>query len=134
MKIAILAHPDGWHFQDLKRAAGDQHDVFACSYRQLATLISNDEDLMYSGEHDLVLCDCLIVRAMPPGSLAQVVFRMDLLQQLQRAGVIIVNSPKTIEASVDKYLSLALLKNANIPVPRTGVCQTASDYCGGRRR
>ena len=37
---------------------------------------------------------------------------MDVLQQLSGQGVLIVNSPRTIEASVDKYLSLALLKKS----------------------
>jgi RimK family alpha-L-glutamate ligase len=127
MKIAVLANPVGWHFQDLKRAAAEEHLVFACSYRQLSTRISKDEIWFWSGDHDLRSCDCLVVRAMPAGSLGQVVFRMDVLQQLKRAGILIVNSPRTIEASVDKYLSLALLNNAGIPVPRTGVCQTALD-------
>ena len=127
MKIAVLAHPDGWHFHDLMRAAGNQHHVYSCRYHQLSTLISNAENLIQAGDHDLRDCDCLLVRAMPAGSLSQVVFRMDVLQQLQRAEVLIVNSPRTIEASVDKYLSLALLKNAGIPIPRTGVCQTAAD-------
>ena len=106
MKIAVLAHPDGWHFQDLKRAAGNQHHVYSCRYQQLSTLISNAENLIQTGDHDLRDCDCLLVRAMPAGSLSQVVFRMDVLQQLQKGGVLIVNSPRTIEASVDKYLSL----------------------------
>lgn len=127
MKIAVLTHPDGWHFQDLKRAAGCHHNIFSCSYRQLSALISNDDSHIRSGEHDLRLCDCLVIRAMPAGSLSQVVFRMDALQELKRSGVLIVNPPRTIEASVDKYLSLSLLKNARIPVPRTGVCQTVSD-------
>lgn len=127
MKIAVLARPESWHFQDLKRAAGDLHELHAADYTQLATLISNNEDCIRSGQHELANFDCVLVRAMPAGSLSQVVFRMDLLQQLMRLGVNVINSPKAIEASVDKYLSLALLKDAEIPVPRTGVCQSVDE-------
>ena len=68
--------------------------------------------------------DAVIVRTMPGGSLQQVVFRMDLLAQLERTGTIVVNPAKSIEAAVDKYLSLAKIKAAGIPVPRTFVSQT----------
>jgi tetrahydromethanopterin:alpha-L-glutamate ligase len=54
------------------------------------------------------------------------VFRMDCLGQLQARGVLLVNSPRAIEAAVDKYLSLALLKQSGLPVPATFVCQNLS--------
>src|SRR5262245_20696561 len=54
-----------------------------------------------SGETQLSHCDCLLVRTMPPGSLEQVVFRMDALARLEAVGVPVVNPPKAIEAAVD---------------------------------
>jgi ribosomal protein S6--L-glutamate ligase len=70
---------------------------------------------------------------MPPGSLEQVIFRMNALAMLAypRGNTskgyppIILNSPRAIELAVDKYLSLALLRQNNIPIPRTHVCQHA---------
>ncbi len=78
-----------------------------------------------SGEVDLTDADCLLVRTMPPGSLEQVVFRMDALAQLEEAGTLVVNPPRALEAAVDKYLALAELHRAGLRVPRTVVCQTA---------
>jgi ribosomal protein S6--L-glutamate ligase len=62
---------------------------------------------------------------MPPGSLEQVVFRMDVLGRLQASGVRVVNSPRALEMCVDKYLASACLEAAGLPVPPTIVCQDA---------
>jgi ribosomal protein S6--L-glutamate ligase len=62
---------------------------------------------------------------MPPGSLEQVVFRMDLLHRAKAAGTTVLNSPAALEASVDKYLATAKLAAAGLPVPPTVTCQTA---------
>ena len=72
---------------------------------------------------DFTTLDALIVRTMPPGSLEQVVFRMDALMRLEAAGVTIVNPPKAIECAVDKYLATTRLALAGLPVPETIVCQ-----------
>ena len=71
--------------------------------------------------------DCVLARAMAAGSLQQIVFRMDALQELHRHSVPIINSPKTIESSVDKYLSLSLIRRGGIDVPETGVFQNWED-------
>jgi ribosomal protein S6--L-glutamate ligase len=60
---------------------------------------------------------------MPPGSLEQVVFRMDVLGRLQAAGVPVINPPRSIECAVDKFLTTARLEAAGLPVPRTVTCQ-----------
>lgn len=69
-------------------------------------------------------CDAVLVRTMPPGSLEQVVFRMDVLGRLEALGVPVINPARAIETAVDKYLALARLEGAGLAVPRTIVCQT----------
>jgi RimK family alpha-L-glutamate ligase len=71
--------------------------------------------------------DGVLVRMMPPGSLEQVVYRMDALHLLERAGVRVLNAPRAVEVSVDKYLSLALLERAGLPVPPTFAGESASE-------
>jgi ribosomal protein S6--L-glutamate ligase len=78
-----------------------------------------------AGEIALDQVDAVIVRTMPPGSLEQVVFRMDALARLEAAGVPVVNPPKAIECAVDKYLTTSKLSAAGLPVPLTAVCETA---------
>ena len=71
--------------------------------------------------------DGVLVRMMPPGSLEQVVFRMDALHRVAAAGVPVLNPPRAVEAAVDKYLTLALLEAAGFPVPPTWAGQSATE-------
>jgi ribosomal protein S6--L-glutamate ligase len=106
----------------LPPAPGNPPDVPA------VTSIDRDGDTTASGEPrsiDLTTLDAVIVRSMPPGSLEQVVFRMDLLARLESVGVRVVNPPKAIECAVDKYLATSKLAAAGLPVPATMVCQDA---------
>jgi ribosomal protein S6--L-glutamate ligase/tetrahydromethanopterin:alpha-L-glutamate ligase len=63
------------------------------------------------------------VRAIPGGSLEQIIFRVDVLHRLENAGVRIVNPPTTIERTVDKYYTSSLLEDAGLPTPRTVVTE-----------
>ena len=73
------------------------------------------------------LFEVILVRTMPPGSLEQVVFRMDLLGRLEAAGTKVINSPKSLECAVDKYLTTARLQSDGLPVPETIVCEHEDD-------
>ncbi len=72
--------------------------------------------------------EALLVRTMPPGSLEQVVFRMDALAQLNEI-VPVINPPRALEAAVDKYLCSATLGRSRVADPRTWVAQTSSKRC-----
>ncbi len=124
MRIAVLGSATSWYVGDLRRAAGTQHTIVPVTYRHLAANIGVDGLTMHSGDEDLRRCDALLVRSMPPGSLEQVIFRMNALAQLAEAGVRVVNSPRSIEVAVDKYLTSAKLQAAGLRVPRTATCQT----------
>jgi ribosomal protein S6--L-glutamate ligase len=67
---------------------------------------------------------------MPPGTLEQVVFRMDALHRVAAAGVPVVNPPRAIEAAVDKYLALARLGAEGLDVPETWVGESAAAALG----
>ena len=64
---------------------------------------------------------------MPPGSLEQVVFRMDALHRLVSLGLTVMNPPGAVEAAVDKYLASARLDAQGLPVPETWVGESAED-------
>jgi ribosomal protein S6--L-glutamate ligase len=125
MRIAVLASPESWYFRDLTRAAGGEHELVCLPFSEIASQVQRDGLLsVTSGEHDLTQFQAVIVRTMPPGSLEQVVFRMDTLAQLQQAGVLVLNPPKALEVAVDKYLTTARLAQAGLLSPRTIACQT----------
>ncbi len=119
MHLAILSAGSGWHVRDLQRAAIDQdHTTQVVDFRRVTAGVGPAVDSLAS--HDVV-----IVRTMPPGSLEQVIFRMDVLHMLQARGVRMLNPPAALEACVDKYLASARLRAAGLPVPPTIVCQDA---------
>ncbi|BBO31392.1 ATP-grasp domain-containing protein [Lacipirellula parvula] len=127
MNIAVLAARDSWYFRDLQRAAGARCELTAISYKSLASQVIGATLGVSSGDARLSEFDGVLVRSMPPGSLEQVVFRMDALGRLEASGVRVVNSARAIEAAVDKYLATAKLQAAGLLVPPTIVCQTAAD-------
>jgi ribosomal protein S6--L-glutamate ligase len=119
MRLAILSAGDGWHVRDLRRAATQLgHDAVAVDFRRLHAGV-------VAGPPPLDGFDAVLVRTMPPGSLEQVVFRMDLLHRAAARGVRIHNPPRAVEACVDKYLATACLQAAGLSVPPTVVCQHA---------
>jgi ribosomal protein S6--L-glutamate ligase len=117
MRIALLSNGAGWHVLDLQRAAKALgHDAVPVDFRTVyASLPRQTESL--SG------FDAVVVRTMPPGSLEQVVFRMDVLHRFQANHGRVLNPPLALEVCVDKYLASARLDAAALPVPPTVVCQ-----------
>ncbi|HEY7311650.1 MAG TPA: RimK family alpha-L-glutamate ligase [Gemmataceae bacterium] len=119
MRIALLSAGDGWHLRDLQRAAAkSHHEATAVDFRRLSAGVAHGPD-------ELAGFDAVLVRTMPPGSLEQVVFRMDLLHRAQARGLAVLNPPRAVETCVDKYLATAYLEAAGLRVPPTVACQHA---------
>jgi RimK family alpha-L-glutamate ligase len=130
MRIAVLSSPNSWYLSDLRRVAANRHTIECVGFRNLhSSLNSTGHAVVSAGEMALSEFDAVLVRTMPPGSLEQVVFRMDALAQLEASGVPVLNPPKAIEAAVDKYLTTARLAAAGLRVPRTGVAQSTDEAC-----
>lgn len=126
-RFAVLASPDSWYLRDLQRAAAGKYVIVPAAFSELQAGLLPEGVRITSGEVDLSACDAVLVRTMPPGSLEQVVFRMDALHRLQALGVPVFNSARAVEAAVDKFLTSAKLQAAGLKSPRTICCQTADD-------
>lgn len=131
MHFAVLASPESWYLRDLRRAAADQYEITPISFRELTASLGRGAASFNAGDLDLTTVRAVLVRTMPPGSLEQVVFRMDLLGRLEASGTRVINPAKSIEAAVDKYLTSAKLQAAGLFTPRTIVCQTVDDALDG---
>jgi ribosomal protein S6--L-glutamate ligase len=137
MKFAVLAAPESWYARDLTRAAASNHEVITLPFSSIAASVLPHQQSFFITPQSAVRnpqsaipladFDAAIVRTMPPGSLEQVVFRMDCLARYEASGGIVVNPPKAIEAAVDKYLTTAKLHAAGLLTPHTICCQTAND-------
>lgn len=125
MQIAFLGSETSWYLADLRRAAGDRATIVPAMFGQLGSWVDASGISVQAGALTLNDFDIVLVRTMAPASLEQVVFRMDALLALEQQGVRVVNPPKAIEASVDKYLTTMRLRSAGLLVPRTIVCQQA---------
>ena len=150
LKIGILASEGSWYYRDLERAATSRGHIcerlefprliarvksFSAEIRQATCQVSSanpasaplHESESGKFEQKLSDFDFVLVRTMPPGSLEQVVYRMDVLARLEVAGTRVINSPKSLECAVDKFLTTARLQAAGLPVPDTIVCEHEDD-------
>lgn len=131
MKIAILGSRGGWHEARLGAALAERGvRPLIVPVTALAARLGSPPRLSAQGER-LDDCDAVIVRAIPSGSLEQVIFRVDALHALGRLGVPVINSPRCIERSVDKFFTSALLQEVGLPTPRTVVCERFDDAMEG---
>ncbi len=65
----------------------------------------------------------VIVRPIGRGSLDEILFRMNYLRRMERLGLLVINSPSSIEIAVDKYYALTLLEENGLKVPETVVTE-----------
>jgi len=143
--VAVIGEPTGWHVGQLLTALTARgHQATPVRWTDLTAEVhsqvrpwpcqqsaSNDvqaPDTVASVDGFLPqaidTADLVIVRGMPGGGLEEVIFRMDLLGRLAARGTPVVNSPRGLEIAIDKYLSLARMAAAGLPVPRTLVAQS----------
>lgn len=133
LRVAIIGEPTGWHVGRLLEAlAARGHEGAAVRWADLSAEVrtAGPADIPGGGPAverfqppALETADIVVVRGMPGGGLEEVIFRMDLLGRLAARGTPVVNSPRGLEIAIDKYLSLARIAAAGLPVPRTMVAQ-----------
>jgi ribosomal protein S6--L-glutamate ligase len=132
MRIAVLTSPESWYFRDLQRAAAGRHELAAIPFSRILSVLNVGAGFSAASKGiRFEEFDAVLVRTMPPGSLEQVVFRMDVLGELERRGAPVINPPRALETAVDKYLASARLQAAGLPTPRTWVCQNAEEAMEG---
>lgn len=126
MRLGVFGQAGSWYVNCLCEAGRRRgHEVQALHFEQFRSEIGTASADWYCEAVSLRTLDAILVRTMPPGTLEQVVARMDLLAGLESAGVRIINSPRSLECAIDKYLTTQRLSRAGLPVPRTVVCETA---------
>ena len=116
---------NGWCSTQLRKAMDRQNITPVCfGYRPIIGRVNYTPDASVGEINILQDIDALITRPIGRGSLEEIIFRMNLLHKLERSGMLIINPPLAIERSVDKYCSLTLFQENEIPVPRTAVTES----------
>jgi len=124
--LAVLGNPDSWYCDRIIVAAQDAgHECYRWNFSQLRAEVSNARSIAIGTTPEEPIVDGVIVRSMPPGSLEQVVFRMDALACLERSNVVVLNSPRSLESAIDKFQTTAKLAEDGLTVPETICCENA---------
>jgi RimK family alpha-L-glutamate ligase len=127
LHLVILAAREGWHTRELTRALEARgHTGTIAPYEGLVAAIGRRSGLR-SGAADLDRADAVLARIIPSGSLEQIIYRVDALHRLEDRGVRVMNSPRAIERTVDKFWTSAILEQCGLPTPDTIVCETAEE-------
>jgi RimK family alpha-L-glutamate ligase len=125
MHVAILSARTGWHTDELCRALAQHgHAGVVLPYEKLVARLPGG---LSSEAVPILEADAVLARIIPGGSLEQVIYRVDALHWIEERGVLVVNSPRTIERCVDKFYTTALLHDAGLPTPETIVCEQTDD-------
>lgn len=133
MRVAVLAARTGWHTKELERAAAERgHEAIVLPYEGLVATIGPAPGLRSRGT-ELDGVDAVLARIIPSGSLEQIIFRVDALHRLEDRGIPVVNSPRAIERTVDKFWTSTLLEQCGIPTPETVVCDNVEEAFAGFR-
>jgi len=131
MHVAILSTPTGWHTDELSRALAERgHTSQVLPYEGLVARLGTGRNVaggLFLQSLAVLDVDAVLARMIPNGSLEQIIYRMDSLHWIEKRGVPVMNSPRAIERSVDKFYTTALLQEAGLPTPETVVCEGAAD-------
>jgi ribosomal protein S6--L-glutamate ligase len=131
MQVVILSARAGWHTDELCRALAERgHAARVLPYEGLVAQLGTGRDIAGGLSNEglaLFDADAVLARIVPNGSLEQIIYRLDALHWIEKRGVPVVNSPRAIERSVDKFYTTALLQEAGLPTPETVVCEGTAD-------
>ena len=126
MHVVVLSKP-GWHADELCRALAERgHAGRVLPYEGLIASLGASSSLS-NGPSSILEADAVLPRLIPGGSLEQLIYRLDALHWIEEHGVPVMNPPRAIERSVDKFYTDARLREAGLPTPDTVVCERIDD-------
>src|SRR3981189_623002 len=123
MQVVILSGP-GWHADQLCRALTERgHSGRVLPYEALVARLGGRLRAgaqPWCEQPPLLDADAALAPFIPNGPLEQIIYRVDALHWIEEHGVPVVNSPRAIDRSVDKFYTDALLQEAGLPIPARG--------------
>jgi RimK family alpha-L-glutamate ligase len=138
VRVAVLSARTGWHTDELLRAlAARGCSAAVVPYEGVVASLGTRRDAcagLASEGVSLTSCDAVLARIIPAGSLEQIIYRVDALHWLEARGVPVMNPPRAIERTVDKFYTSALLQEAGLETPETVVCERSGDAFDAFRR
>jgi len=129
LKIGLLTRNEkAWCSSKVKQAfVRNAVEPFCFSFSKLSARVGVCPQVSL-GEVDLLKeLSALLVRPIGRGSLDEIIFQLNILHEFARNGLPVVNPPASIEKGADKYYTLALLSESNLPVPKTFVTEDVEE-------
>ncbi|MDT7850687.1 RimK family alpha-L-glutamate ligase [Methylophilus sp. VKM B-3414] len=118
-----VAQAGGWHGQSLAQAfARRGWQALMVSLDSCHLSIANQQVLIHIPGLTQP-APMAFVRGVAAGTTQQIITRMNLLHTLQRQGMVIYNSARAIETTVDKGLTSQFLAEQDVATPATWVCE-----------
>jgi len=132
LKIGILSSDsEEWHVLRLSKELKKRgNEVYIFPVTKLVSKIALVPSISIRG-YAVEDYDAVIVRRVPGGSVEQVFYRMDVLHVLEEYGVKVFNPPLSIEKSVNKHYTSALLEKHGLKSPKTIVAESFRDAMKG---
>lgn len=137
-RFLMLGPATGWHADQLQAAAQQAgHRLEIAAWETLSAAIVEQSSTGSSSvavscdRGDLACYDAVLTRTMPAGSMEQITFRLATLHAivdgLTDRSPPLVNPPRSLEWSIDKFASLAKLAAAGYPTPSTRLVQSRGE-------
>jgi len=127
-RVAILTDDPGWHGRRLVAAfAGVGVEAVFVSLADCHLEIAGAPPTVWIPGFAGRLPRGVFVRGVPGGTLEAVILRLDCLHALEALGVLVYNSGRAVERTVDKALTSFLLAVAGLPTPPTWICASQAE-------
>ncbi|MEM8669959.1 MAG: RimK family alpha-L-glutamate ligase [Planctomycetota bacterium] len=129
-QFLCLGVGDGWHSQQLQKACeANDATLVGAAYESLGAQIESGRTVLSCEAGPLDRFDAILTRTMPMGSLETITFRLSILHHLhaQRARPAIVNPPRSLEMAIDKFATLARVRDLGYSVPETIAVQSRAE-------
>ncbi|MEE2935561.1 MAG: RimK family alpha-L-glutamate ligase [Planctomycetota bacterium] len=126
-RILCLGAGNGWHRNQLQQASDSAGvRLETATYESLAARIEADQTILDCEAGRLDEFDAILTRTMPAGSLETITFRLAVLHQLenQPGGPVVVNPARSLELAIDKFATLARVRQLGFAIPDTIVVQS----------
>lgn len=129
MKIGIVTrNMEAWSSTQLRKAFAKLGVPYECfTFPRLAAQLGQKPFFKVNNKKLIEELNALVIRPIGRGSLEEIVFRLDMLYQLERYGFYVINPPEAIEHCADKYDILAILERNDIPIPRTFATESVEE-------
>lgn len=123
--VAIVTDDPGWHGKVLRRAFGARGWGSRCvSLTECRIELEVDAVRVVMPGFEAAPPAGVFVRGVPGGTLEEVVFYLNVLHSLEALGVVVYNSGRAVERSVDKAHTSVVLHRAGLPTPPTWVARS----------